>query len=314
MILLGFFFPHQRQFSVFRHHELIASCVIRRVRDTPGKPTGWWVGECKERARRSEECPSGRVHVLSDQRSWNPDGGFSYWEEAVLEVVTPPCKYLREESVTSIPPALMWYVSLWGSGSFTLSRILSLFSRIRHAAEMQRCDNRWNCSSAVSGCVWLTGWWTECQRQITSRTLRQKKKTQVPFLKSVSVPGRNQRPGSASSFNSLKRSFSAGLASELCSPAVRRSMWDSGGLAWPEQTRDGDCRKLVGSDAAERTNQTVEKWEEAPGRPEAQDGAVSLAHPTGCGSLLALLLLLYTPFSLREWMNATIHTIFFKQC
>lgn len=89
-------------------------------------------------------------------------------------------------------------------------------------------------------------------------------------------------------------------------------MWDSGGLAWPEQHRDVDCRKLVGSDAAERTNQTVEKWEEAPVRPEAQDGALSLAHPTGCGSLLALLLLLYTPFSQREWMNATIHTIFFQ--
>lgn len=143
-------------------------------------------------------------------------------------------------------------------------------------------------------------------------TETKKNKKQVPFLKSVSVPGRNQRPGSASSFNSLKRSFSAGLASELCSPAVRRSMWDSGGLAWPEQHWDGDCRKLVGSDAAERTNQTVEKWEEAPGRPEAQDGAVSWAHPTGCGSLLALLLLLYPPFSQREWMNATIRTIFFQ--
>lgn len=137
-------------------------------------------------------------------------------------------------------------------------------------------DGEWS-----SGCIWLTGCWTaqqgasECQRWVTSRTVR-KKGSQVPLFKFVPVPQGIKRKDVPASTHlrgpftlHLSRSFVL-TSSKTCHVG---QLWLS--LARVAGGQGVQEAVLVGSDATERTNKTVEKWEGPLWRPEEHNSYVS---------------------------------------
>lgn len=135
---------------------------------------------------------------------------------------------------------------------------------------------RFNRDEELSGgCTGLTGCWTAqqgasaCQRWITSRTMgslglplgKPREGSQVPFLKICPRSPGYQRER-CSSFNSLKRSFfSLHLPQSFVLTSSKTchvgQLWLS--LAAVAGGQGAQEAVLVGSDADERTNKTVEK-------------------------------------------------------
>lgn len=117
-----------------------------------------------------------------------------------------------------------------------------------------------------SGCIWLTGCWiaqqggSECQRWVTFRTVREKG-SQFSLFKSVPVPQGIKRKDVPASTH-LRGPFTLHLpwsfvltSSKTCHVG---QLWLS--LARVAGGQGVQEAVLVGSDAAERTNKTVEKW------------------------------------------------------
>lgn len=122
--------------------------------------------------------------------------------------------------------------------------------------------------------------------------------SQVPFLKICPRSPGYQRER-CSSFNSLKRSFfSLHLPQSFVLTSSKTchvgQLWLS--LAAVAGGQGAQEAVLVGSDADERTNKTVEKWEGAFWRPEAHSRAVSVTNKTSWVTVCVL------TFHHHEWM------------